>query len=536
MPAQVQKILDQIKEYYQKMNAKTRRIIILCVAAMLVISIVIVIILNNQPYETLFADLNDTEATEIMGKLDEMGVTYRYEGDGTILVPRSQEPTTKAQLISEGYPKSGLTYSIFTNNISLMTTDSERRQYLIFDLQDRIAATIRCFDGVKDAIVTIAIGEEQRYVLQESVVTSTASVVVLMKDGGSPPQWMVEGIINLVSRGVPGALPPENVTVLDGNGRDVSGSGSGSTTTKLGATELKLSLEQQINKIRADEISFMLGPIFGRDKIRVTVRSTVDIDKKIREIINYYPSGDGNTGVVSGESHSAEIVRGDDGEGGTAGTESNSEVPYYPGVTVDGTEVYFSSTDDIDYLVSQMMEQIESDSYVITDMSVSIAIDAPQLSAERVTEIKNLVGNIAGIAQIDRDAKIAILSDQFIVEEITQPEPTPFDMELFLGFTLGDVILYGGIALLVILFIIIVLTSIKKGKRKKQVREIEELARLTSDGTPDIGGELIDYTVAPIIERSTRESELRNQIGDFAKSNPAIAAQLIRTWLKGVEE
>ena len=33
--------------------------------------------------------------------------------------------------------------------------------------------------------------------------------------------------------------------------------------------------------------------------------------------------------------------------------------------------------------------------------------------------------------------------------------------------------------------------------------------------------------------RKTREQELKQQIGEFADMNPEIAAQLIRTWLKG---
>ena len=33
--------------------------------------------------------------------------------------------------------------------------------------------------------------------------------------------------------------------------------------------------------------------------------------------------------------------------------------------------------------------------------------------------------------------------------------------------------------------------------------------------------------------RKTREQELKMQIGEFADLNPEIAAQLIKTWLKG---
>ena len=72
--------------------------------------------LNTRPYEVLFSELTNEEASEIIGKLQEDGVDYKYQNDGTILVPAAQEELLKAQLVYEGYPKSGFTYSLFLHS------------------------------------------------------------------------------------------------------------------------------------------------------------------------------------------------------------------------------------------------------------------------------------------------------------------------------------------------------------------------------------------------------------------------------------
>ena len=102
-----------------------------------------------------------------------------------------------------------------------MTTDSDKNTYKLYDLQDRIGSTIRLFDGVKDAKVTIALGEESKYVLSDNEQKSSATAVVTMQDGGSPTAEQAAGIQRLVAKSVPG-MELEDVAVFDGNGNDVS--------------------------------------------------------------------------------------------------------------------------------------------------------------------------------------------------------------------------------------------------------------------------------------------------------------------------
>ncbi|MCL2539084.1 MAG: flagellar M-ring protein FliF, partial [Oscillospiraceae bacterium] len=124
-----------------------RRTLLILGVAVLAFSIIVAIILNRKPYAVLFAGMTQQETAEIASKLQEMGEDYKIEKGDTILVLKDREDRLKALLVSEGYPKSGLTYDVFTSNVGMMSTDFERKQYAILALQDRMAATIRYMNG-----------------------------------------------------------------------------------------------------------------------------------------------------------------------------------------------------------------------------------------------------------------------------------------------------------------------------------------------------------------------------------------------------
>ena len=123
--------------------------------------------MNNKPYAVLFYELGAEEAQQIVEKLQEDGTEFKYQGDTTIMVKEEELDQVKAKLVQEGYPKSGFTYDTYTENASMMTTDSDKQLYKLYELQDRIGATICLFDGVKDAKVTIALGEGKQVCLSD---------------------------------------------------------------------------------------------------------------------------------------------------------------------------------------------------------------------------------------------------------------------------------------------------------------------------------------------------------------------------------
>lgn len=101
-----------MKESWQNMPEKTRKIIKAIAGGTAAIALIAIIALNlfgNQSdYSTLFTGLSQDEAQEVVGLLQDEGIEYRYSAnDGAIRVPQTQVEQTRVSLLSKGYPKSG---------------------------------------------------------------------------------------------------------------------------------------------------------------------------------------------------------------------------------------------------------------------------------------------------------------------------------------------------------------------------------------------------------------------------------------------
>ena len=528
-------ILETIKEQINKISPNIRKMLIATIAGVLIFSIGMAVFLNSRPYEVLFTGLTTEEASEIMTKLQETQVEHKYS-DGTITVPTEIVDQLKAQLVFEGYPKSGFTYGVFSENISMMSTDFEQESYKIFELQDRIASTIRLFEGVKDAKVTIAMVEDKKYVLDaNSEQQASASVVVIMKNGGSPTEEQVKGIQHLLVKSIP-KVDMEGVVVLDGNGNDVSLL-TGDTSSQ--ANEVKIDFEKYMDDSIRAKVLNMLAPIYGLENVTVSVKTSVDIDKKISEIINYDPSIEGSDkGIISSETGRTELNRDGEAVGGIPGTENNAEIPTYGGIQVNGDENYLSSEQAVDYYVDQLKQQIQSDAGSVDDITISVAINGENLGGVEEGDLISLIGNAAGINQVLQGEKIAIVAIPFFEADAEVAEEQPqFSQNQWI--IMGCII--AGVCLFFTLLLILLLRKRKKkGKRDKKLDsnvgepdsselEAEYLKRMLDKQQGEIENKLLSLS-------TEASNDLKNKVRELSDQNPEISAQLIKTWLQGEEK
>ena len=184
MQEKVKGFFQKIKQWWLSAAKKTKILLGAGAAAVLVVIALVLVVSLNQPYTVLFTGLNQTDLTAIVSYLSDNGVTdYQIQGEDTVLVPESQEEQLKAALLIEGYPNSGSGYSMYLDHVSSLTTESERSQLALYDLQDRLAGVIRNFSSVRDAAVFITPGEDHTYVLDSgNVVEARATVIVTMEE------------------------------------------------------------------------------------------------------------------------------------------------------------------------------------------------------------------------------------------------------------------------------------------------------------------------------------------------------------------
>lgn len=532
--------LNAVKEYLANLSRKTKIIAIAVLAAIIVGAIIITVWLNRKDYVVLYTDVTEEETTEILAKLQEMNVQYTSDGSGNIKVPTDVADTTRAKLAQEGYPKSGFTYDVFTNNAGGMSTDMEKQTYKLYELQNRIGATVRLFDGVKDAKVTIALGEESKYVLSDSEDDSddsSASVVVMMKDGGSPTSKQAVGIQRLVAQSVPG-MKLENVTVLDGNGVIVSDSADGSSSGSEGQ-EIARLIETQL----AQKVVHVLEPFYGEDNIRVSAKGTVNMEKIIRESTTYTTpekiDEEDKTGILNKDTGSRESGGDAAGANGVVGTETNSDISQYTANANQNGNGYTSESWTRDYLVNQIKEQGEIDTGVLQDVTVSVAINGRTLGDLTTNKLQELVGNAVGIAPEDRIDKIAIANAPFYEDTDTKNRST---MEVITE-AIKDNLLFVIIGVIVLLLLLTALFIVLRKRKKKQEEVEEEILEETLTELPEgegieEGAEEEEELLTPELLniQNERSQELRERVRAFAEENPELSAQMLKNWLRGGDE
>lgn len=536
----VKERVEQLKAVVSKLESRTKKIILAGIAGLIIFSIVIALLLNrNSGYEVLFSGLNEEEAQEIMGKLQESEIDYQYSENGVIRVPEKILDQTRASLAFEGYPKSGFGYQVYTENAGLMTTDTDKDRYALYDLQNRIAATIRVIDGVQDAKVTIALGEQRKYVLTEDALNeTTAHVMMTMENGASPSIEQAKAVQRLVASGVPG-LEAENVAVIDSaTGKEINtAEGEQSGMNSEDADEIARMVEDQI----CEKVLHVLAPFYGEENIRVSAKAQINMQTLLRESITYTTpdkiNQDDKSGIISHEEGTIEISGTKDAvEGGVAGAETNADVPVYDtGAEEDDVEGYGARSWDRDFLVNQIKEQGQITPGALEDLTVSVAVNGDSYGSLTVGDLRALVGNAAGIAEIDWNSKISVVSGPFY-QDTFQPEEPEEEGGVF-SRMVSSPLFYILLVIVLVLLIVAVVLLVLNAKRKKK-KAAEEAAAAAAAAEGDAAAVLeqmpsFDFSKEILEFQNDRGMELKQHIRDFTEENPEISAQLLKTWLNG---
>lgn len=556
--AEKPKIQERLKAGFGKVKDKVKalpRKVLIAAAAILAVLIIIAIaavaLLNNQDYAVLVTGVSDNEVSKVITWLDGQGIsTYRMESNGTILVPEGQEENLKVRLAIAEVTDSGYFYDTYFDHINSLSTEAERNQITLMDLQDRLGATIRSMQGIRDAVVYLNPGEDRSYILDSNIVVeASASVEVTMVDGETLSSEMAAAIRYLVSHALKG-LEVDSVVVLDnlGNVYDVF------STDDSAASELKLRLQTEFaNRIRT-EVMKVLTPFFGEENVRVGVTCEVEVGNVNELRTDYWLpdyAADGSTdgrGIIDSEAGSYGVGRpGDGGVGGLVGAETNSDISEQVESLADpnGDETAIAGDYQKDYLTSNSQKEITDTAGRLTDCSVSVSINSAVAEGYNLGDLQRHVASAAGIhGEIDEvtgeevlDGKVSILAMEFYNPAV-EPIPGPNG-----GGEIGGVpiwiIIAAGLGLLLFIVLLIIILLVRRKRRKK--REAEEQARLeqeqremdallASAGFGEPGAE----TGADVMDLKTEKSmELRKEIRQFINDNPEVAAQVVKSWLRG---
>ncbi len=556
-------MVEKVKAYLEKAKAFLKKVpkkVYIALVALVLAAAGVVVWMNTRPYAVLFADLNSSDMSSILSYLEDAGVTdYKIQENDTILVPPQMEESLRVRLLMENYPSSGFAYQ-YSGSSGMLSTESERRRDELRDLQDRLSATVRCFDGVKEAVVTINSGEDTSYVLDSNrVVNATASVFLTMHDGKKLSKEQAEAIRNLVAHAVKG-LEVNSVNISDELGNQYNSSDAASIGE---ASALKIRLEEeQENKIRTEVLNVLI-PWYGIENVKVGVNCTVDVDQTIEDSTHVYLpewAEDGSTngrGIVGSRIYNYVVVR-DPNEtaGGVVGTATNADFPEYVEdlPDINGNESTLELSGQVDYNNSETQKHVIRIAGYLTDCTVSVSINSTTAGNVDIENISRHVARAAGIVGVIDPAtgeeylgdRISVIAQPFYEPPAALPIDPADPQEMWIIYAA-----IAGVVLFLLLVIIIVLVLRRRKKKRleaeEEARRAEELAAAgidaeeidaflaaTAEGTQD--GENGDAGANVMNIQTERSVELRQEIRKFAEENPEIAAQMIKAWLKGEDD
>ena len=532
---QAAKILNDFKQFWAKQEKKNRILYITGLVAAIALAVIIIIAANHKDYVVLYEGLESSEAAQIVNLIEEAGYDCTLSG-GTITVPEGTEDKLTMTLAQQGYPKSNLTYDLYTSNVGMFTTESEKEEYSRMALESRLSAIITSLDGVNDAVVNLSIPPQKNTVISEYQADPTASVVVYLKDNATLSSKQIQGITHIVKMSVAG-LTDENVSITDSYGvlllaDETDVDVIAEETRKL---KFKTDLENQIK----NKIIELLAPAYNDDGLSVAVNMVLNFDSKVSEDTVYTPSTDDGRGMLQ-EGKSENATGYATAEGGVVGVEVNADDTYPTGDTNGNGNWSESSVDNV-YLVNTYKEQVEKAGYTIDSLSVSVIIYTDYLPDTTKQDLVSLVGNAASINP-------QVFNDVITVTSLPKFGDTtaPADQKTYLfGLTANQLIILAAILLGLLIILIIILAVVSNSTKKKRSKFEKEVLAANTNGANEplvenffsLAERTAESFSIPSLtgedEAETKDVIIKREIAQFSRQRPEIVAQLLRSWMNG---
>jgi flagellar M-ring protein FliF len=393
---------------------------------------------GNAEYRVLYTNLDPEDAGLVLAKLKERKIPYRIGEDGrSVLVPATQLYETRMELASQGLPQGGqVGFELFdTTKLGM----SEFAQNVNFQraLQGELARTIDRFAEVESCRVHIVMPEKSLFVEKEE--PASASVVLKLRPGRWLSQEQVNGIVHLVSSSVP-RLGPENVTVVDSNGKMLAGFKDSSTFGSMSSDQLEY--QERVERTLESRVKTMLEKALGADKAIVRLTCAFDFKRQEKTEELYLPE---NQVVRSEQLLNERSKTKDQTPQGIPGIRSNlpqgAKAP--ENTTVDQGNPSFEKSDrTVNYEIGKVTNHILEPLGEIKRISAAVMVDGTYRkaqaehggvkweyvprTAEEMAKLENIVKSAVNFDQARGDL-VEVVNIPFETQNLAQDEETPID-------------------------------------------------------------------------------------------------------------
>lgn len=269
---ELQRRLSGLGQRWREISGRARVAILAAVAAAVAGGVLYYAATVETPDTVLFSGLTQEDAARVVERLRDQHVPHELsEGGATILVPEGRVHEIRLSLASEGLPNGGTVgFEVFDEQRFGESEFAEQIKYQRA-LEGELARTIAHLAGVEAARVHLVLPE--RSLFREEDDRASASVVLRLRPGWQMDEDRVRGVVHLVASSVRG-LSPENVTVVDGNGRHLSFPEDPDKQGMDDAVEFRRRIEASRERAVQELLDATLGPGHGMVRVAAEVSFT----------------------------------------------------------------------------------------------------------------------------------------------------------------------------------------------------------------------------------------------------------------------
>lgn len=524
----LKKIAADIKAGWDKIEKKKKMQLVSFVIAVTMILFVLVYYTQRMEYKVLFSELEEADAGAIVEDLETKGMSYKLENNGTtILIDKKLVDEYRIDIAVDGpMPSSSTGFEIFDSS-SLMATDEDRAIMYQRAISGELERAIGSIASVKSSKVLLNIPETSVFQNPEYQKAATASVVLEMNNGKMASASTIQGISALVSGAVDN-LPQENVEIVDTNGNLLSSAfGKGSPMNSDVVSEHQ-RIKKMIETDLENQVLSILAPIFGLEKVHISVNTDLNFNAIEREVTEYGESQiRSQSESVAGNAALADRVQNGLLEEGNVNTiEDDGE---------EDSSFYEHATNfEIDTTISRIVEAPGT----IERITASVIImDNPTDRAA----IQGIVENALGVNNFRNLDPDDLVSDSVQIEYVipsTDNQPPqviggPDFMDMIVGwFTNNWWVVLGGILLFVVMaigirFIINRRQGVEDEEDEFDLHQARLMQSLEEQEKP-----IFDLEKEERLRQIEVAHEKEDLIREQTKENPELAAELIKIWLK----
>ncbi len=456
--ASFNKIYEQFNQFWDSLSTG-KKVTLIAAGILLPLAVVtLVVMANKTSFHLLYSQLPQEDASYIVEQLQNDGIPYELSPTGSaIYVPENQVASVRLSLAGQGLPKGGAVgFELFDSQSYLMSDFVQELNYRRA-LEGELARTIQQMSEIAQARIHIVLPEDSLFADKQS--PAKASVVVTLNNGRRLNNEEVQSITYLVSSAVKD-LMPENVTIVDTQGRILSTENQSSWNSNVSMT--RLEFRQNFEQYLKQKVLSLLEPLVGNGRAFVQVSAEIDFNQEERTLEQYDPE---KTAVRSSTKTEEKSV-GDANTGGVPGTASNPGLQ--PGQNAAAT-LNQKQNETVEYEVSKAIIHKLIPGGLITKLSVAALLDDADYvddqgktvhvprKPEELSKIEELIKKAVGY---DEER-----GDQVIVQNISIPSAAktaglgPMDES---GESIVSYIVWGGIFFVFLILLLLIVKTLRK--------------------------------------------------------------------------